>query len=76
MFQSISTGNDPTKFSKPLLLSAYGTNNKITSVDILRRWIYIFDNCLINGVRIIGFATGKYNSIDTFQSNFSIKNRC
>ncbi|CAF1610778.1 unnamed protein product [Adineta ricciae] len=57
MFQSISTASDPTNVSKSLLLSAYGVNNKISSIDILRRWAYIFENCLNYGTRIIGFST-------------------
>lgn len=59
MFQSISTENDPTNFPKPFLLSAYGVNNKFTAMDILRRWIYIFERCLDENIRIIGFSTGK-----------------
>jgi hypothetical protein len=42
MPQSISTENDPTNFPNPFLLSAYGVNNKFTSINILRRWIYIW----------------------------------
>ncbi|CAF1459567.1 unnamed protein product [Rotaria sp. Silwood1] len=35
MFQSISTEDDPTNFSKPVLLSAYGVDNKFTAIHIL-----------------------------------------
>lgn len=42
MLQSLSTETDPKKFPKPFLLSAYGMNNKFTSIDVLRRWMYIF----------------------------------
>ncbi|CAF1482890.1 unnamed protein product [Rotaria sp. Silwood1] len=57
MFQSISTEDDPTNFPKPVLLSAYGVDNKFTAMDILRRWMYIFERCLDKDVRIIGFST-------------------
>ncbi|CAF1407076.1 unnamed protein product, partial [Rotaria sordida] len=43
--------------SSPIILSAYGTNSKYTSIDIIRRWIWIFDECLAKGIRIIGFST-------------------
>ncbi|CAF1604302.1 unnamed protein product, partial [Adineta ricciae] len=73
MVQSISTRSDPTNFPKPFLLSAYGVDNTSTSIDILCRWIYIFENCLNNGVRIIGFSTdadNKYMSAMRLASNF------
>ncbi|CAF5168726.1 unnamed protein product, partial [Rotaria magnacalcarata] len=60
MFQSISTEDDPTNFPKPFLLSAYGVDNTFTAVDILRRWMYIFESCLDKDVRIVGFSTGKF----------------
>lgn len=28
---------------KPFLLSAFGTNNKYEAIDIIRRWIWIFE---------------------------------
>jgi hypothetical protein len=71
MFQSISTEDDTTKFPKPFILSAYGVNNKFTAMDILRRWIYIFENCLNKGIRIIGFSTGKIYPLYIFLKYFS-----
>jgi hypothetical protein len=41
------------------LLSGYGVINTYTSIDILRRWMFIFNNCLEKNIRIIGFSTGK-----------------
>ena len=46
MFQSISTEDDSTYFSKPILLSAYGVDIKFTALDILCQWIYIFERHL------------------------------
>ena len=43
--------------SSPFIVSAYGTNSRYTSLDILRRWIWIFEQCLGQGIRIIGFST-------------------
>ncbi|CAF1133516.1 unnamed protein product [Didymodactylos carnosus] len=39
------------------LLSGYGVVNTYTSMDILRRWLFIFNNCLQKNIRIIGFST-------------------
>jgi hypothetical protein len=75
MLQSISTENDPTNFPKPFVLSAYGVNNKFTSIDILRRWIYIFENCLEKGFRVIGFSTGNFIHFMSVK-DYSIVNRC
>lgn len=43
----------------PFLLSDYGVVNTYTSVDILRQWLFIFDNSLQKNIRIIGFSTDK-----------------
>ena len=41
----------------PFILSAYGTNGKVTATDVLQRWLYIYEKCLSYGVRIVGFST-------------------
>ena len=41
----------------PFILSAYGSNNKATATDILKRWLFIYKESLIQGVRVIGFST-------------------
>jgi len=41
----------------PFLLCAFGTDNKYESVDIIRRWIWTFEQSLLKNVRIIGFST-------------------
>ncbi|CAF1560648.1 unnamed protein product, partial [Didymodactylos carnosus] len=55
----------PTQSSKsrPFLLAAYGTDTKSIAIDILRRWIYIYERCKLNDIRIIGYSAdcaGKY----------------
>ncbi|CAF0995805.1 unnamed protein product [Rotaria sordida] len=60
MFQSIPTEDNATRIPRPLLLSAYGVDNKITAINVLNRWMYIFQHCLDQNVRIIGFSTGKF----------------
>ena len=75
IFQSISTEDAATKFPKPYLLSAYGINNKFTTLDILRRWIYIFEHCLDQGVRVIGFSTGKFYILSATAECFSVVHR-
>ncbi|CAF4993608.1 unnamed protein product [Rotaria sp. Silwood1] len=44
-------------FVPPLILSTYGSNNKATSTDVLKRWLYIYNKSLAQGVRVIGFST-------------------
>ncbi|CAF1534009.1 unnamed protein product, partial [Adineta steineri] len=57
VFQSVPTEDNAINIPKPFVLSAYGVNNKFSTMDILRRWIYIFESCLDKGVRVIGFST-------------------
>ncbi|CAF4376103.1 unnamed protein product, partial [Rotaria sordida] len=76
MLQSISTEDDPTNFPKPFLLSAYGVDNKFTAMDVLHRWMHIFERCLDKGVRIVGFSTGKFYPSYISLKYFSIVNRC
>ncbi|CAF3247872.1 unnamed protein product [Rotaria sp. Silwood2] len=41
----------------PFILSTYGSNNKATATDVLKRWLYIYNQCLAQGVHVIGFST-------------------
>lgn len=41
----------------PFLLCAFGTTNKCESIDIIRRWLWIFEESLLRNIRIIGFST-------------------
>ncbi|CAF1567070.1 unnamed protein product, partial [Didymodactylos carnosus] len=43
--------------SAPFILAAYGTNNKVISTGIIRRWLYIYNECSKESIRIIGFST-------------------
>ncbi|CAF1264724.1 unnamed protein product, partial [Didymodactylos carnosus] len=40
-----------------IILSAYGTNNKITSIEILQRWLNIFKQFISRGIRVVGYST-------------------
>ncbi|CAF1508847.1 unnamed protein product, partial [Didymodactylos carnosus] len=42
--------------SSSFLISAYGVNSRYTSVDIIRRWSYIYEECNQKGIRMIGFS--------------------
>ena len=46
-----------TEIVPPFVLSAYGTDNKVSAADILKRWLYIYQQSLNQGIRIIGFST-------------------
>jgi len=58
MIQPLPSANNSTVPS-PFLLSGYGVVNTYTSMDILRRWLFMFDNSLQKNIRIIGFSTGE-----------------
>ncbi|CAF4628340.1 unnamed protein product [Rotaria socialis] len=56
MMQPLPSSNNSTAPSA-FLLAGYGAVNTYTSMDILRRWLFIFDNNLQKNIRIIGFST-------------------
>ena len=41
----------------PIVSSAYGTDNKLTAIDILKRWIMIFKEFYSRNIRVLGFST-------------------
>ncbi|CAF4031753.1 unnamed protein product, partial [Rotaria sp. Silwood1] len=43
--------------SPPFLLSAFGTDNQTTSISILCRWLFIYEKCHTNNIRIVGFSS-------------------
>jgi hypothetical protein len=43
--------------SSPFLLSAYGSDNQHTSMDILMRWTNIVNQCDKNNIKLIGYST-------------------
>ena len=51
------------------ILSGYGTNSSFTAIDVLRRWIYIFDQCFKENTRILGFCTGMISHVDIDDSH-------
>ena len=44
-------------FVPSLSLSTYGSNNKATSTEVLKRWLFIYNKSLALDVRVIGFST-------------------
>ncbi|CAF1580650.1 unnamed protein product, partial [Didymodactylos carnosus] len=43
--------------SSPFLVSAYGVNNRYTSIGIIPQLSYIYEECNNKGIRMIGFST-------------------
>ncbi len=43
--------------SRPYIVSAYGTKNKISATDILRKWIYMYNECKQRNVNLVGFSS-------------------
>ena len=40
-----------------VILSAYGSNNKATATEVLKRWLHIYNKCLVHGIHVIGFSS-------------------
>ena len=60
----------PNKTIAPpsFLLSGYGTSSKYTSLDILQRWLFIYQKSIEQNVRVLGFSTGKTPSFPQTRS--------
>ncbi|CAF3303165.1 unnamed protein product [Rotaria sp. Silwood2] len=74
LVQAISTSNSYAPAST--VLSAYGTDNKINSIDVLKRWLYIYQQFYARNVRVLGYATDgdpKYLRAMRLASNFFVK---
>lgn len=41
----------------PFILSAYGTTGDVESISIIRRWLFIYQQCQDRGIRIVGYST-------------------
>ncbi|CAF3867992.1 unnamed protein product [Rotaria magnacalcarata] len=58
------------------VLSAYGTDNKISSIDILKRWLIIFAEFHSRNIHVLGFSTDgdpKYLRAMRLASNFFVR---
>ncbi|CAF3355720.1 unnamed protein product, partial [Rotaria sp. Silwood2] len=44
-------------YISPFLLAAYGINHKFKTIDVLNRWIWIFEKSQEANVRIVAFST-------------------
>jgi hypothetical protein len=73
MVQSFPSSKHPT-IPSAFLLTGYGVVNTYTSMDILRRWLFIFNECLQKHIRIIGFSTGKISLLTTCMPAHLIRN--
>ena len=74
LLQPISPSN--SVISSPVVLAAYGTDNKITSIDILKRWLMIYLELRARNIFVLGFATDgdpKYLRSMRLASNFFVK---
>ncbi|CAF1435863.1 unnamed protein product [Rotaria sordida] len=73
LVQPISTSD--SYVPSATVLSAYGTDNKINSIDILKRWLYIYQQFYARNVRVLGYATDgdpKYLRAMRLASNFFV----
>lgn len=75
--QPISSSSSAVKTPSSFILSAYGVDNTFTSDDILARWLWIYDQSLLKGIRIIGYSTdcdNRYLSSMRIASTFFASN--
>ncbi|CAF2756191.1 unnamed protein product [Rotaria sp. Silwood2] len=54
MLQLLTTSESS---SSPFLLGAYGITSKFDAIDVLRRWLWIFERSQLSNIRVIAFAS-------------------
>ncbi|CAF1143938.1 unnamed protein product [Rotaria sordida] len=54
MIQAITVASNSCS---PFLLSAYGTDNRFITKDIILRWVNMVDECVKREINLVGFAT-------------------
>ncbi|CAF3373776.1 unnamed protein product [Rotaria sp. Silwood2] len=59
MFQSLPSPSSSTPASS-FLMNAFGVDGTALAMDIIYRWVHIFECCLKTQIRIIGFSTGRF----------------
>ncbi|CAF1136421.1 unnamed protein product [Adineta steineri] len=57
LIEPIPTNNSSHAHSRPYILSAYGTDDVVTATDILRRWMFLFNECKERDIRLVGFSS-------------------
>lgn len=57
LVEPLLANNSSLVYSRPFILSAYGTNNKYTSIDVFRKWMYMYNECKRRDITIVGFST-------------------
>ncbi|CAF1351263.1 unnamed protein product [Rotaria sp. Silwood1] len=58
------------------VLAAYGTDHKLTAIDILKRWLIIYKKFYSRGIRVLGFSTDgdpKYLRAMRLAANFFVR---
>ncbi|CAF3975766.1 unnamed protein product, partial [Rotaria sp. Silwood1] len=71
-------GSSFTMTPSPIVLSAYGTNNKLTAIDVLQRWLMIYKEFHSRNIRVVGFSTDedpKYLRAMRLTSNFFVEHQ-
>ncbi|CAF1524742.1 unnamed protein product [Adineta ricciae] len=57
LIEPIQTKASSQVHSRPYVLSAYGTDDKVTASDILRRWLHIYNQCKERDIHVVGFSS-------------------
>lgn len=76
LLQPISDSN--SFLPSATVLSAYGTDNKVTSIDILKRWLMIYLELRARNICVLGFSTDgdpKYLRSMRLASGFFVKHQ-
>jgi len=57
LIEPLLTNTNSLVHSRPYIVSAYGTNNKYSAVDVLRKWTYLYNALKKRNINIVGFSS-------------------
>ncbi|CAM4775357.1 unnamed protein product [Rotaria magnacalcarata] len=57
LIEPLLTKTSSLVHSRPYIISAYGTNSKVNSIDIFRKWIHIYNECKNRKINVVGFSS-------------------
>lgn len=57
LIEPLLTSVNSLVHSRPYIISAYGTDNKYSAIDVLRKWIYIRNELRKRDISVVGFSS-------------------
>ena len=57
LIEPLLTNVDALFHSRPYIISAFGTDNKYSAIDVLRKWIHVYNELKKRDINVVGFSS-------------------